>query len=97
MGFCIFNNAAVAAASIAAGGERVLLVDIDAHHGNGTQDIFYERGDVAYVSWHQQMLYPGTGASCARVLAKVQLGVVVGHSHFQPVNTRANPSMMSWL
>mgnify|MGYP006054726855 CR=1 FL=1 len=62
MGFCLFNNAAVAAATIAAGGERVLIVDVDAHHGNGTQDIFYERGDVAYVSWHQHPLYPGTGS-----------------------------------
>ncbi len=62
MGFCLFNNAAVAAASIAATGERVLIADVDAHHGNGTQDIFYERGDVAYVSWHQHPLYPGTGS-----------------------------------
>jgi acetoin utilization deacetylase AcuC-like enzyme len=61
MGFCVFNNAAVAAAALAAQGERVLVVDVDAHHGNGTQDIFYERGDVAYVSWHQHPLYPGTG------------------------------------
>jgi acetoin utilization deacetylase AcuC-like enzyme len=63
MGFCVFNNAAVAAAALAARGERVLVVDVDAHHGNGTQDIFYERGDVAYVSWHQHPLYPGTGRS----------------------------------
>ena len=61
MGFCVFNNAAVAAAALAAAGERVLIVDVDAHHGNGTQDIFYERGDVAYVSWHQHPLYPGSG------------------------------------
>lgn len=61
MGFCVFNNAAVAAATLAAAGERVLVVDVDAHHGNGTQDIFYERGDVAYVSWHQHPLYPGSG------------------------------------
>jgi acetoin utilization deacetylase AcuC-like enzyme len=59
----VFNNAAVAAAALAARGERVLVVDVDAHHGNGTQDIFYERGDVAYVSWHQHPLYPGTGRS----------------------------------
>ena len=59
MGFCVFNNAAVAAAALADAGERVLVVDVDAHHGNGTQDIFYERGDVAYVSWHQHPLYPG--------------------------------------
>ncbi len=61
MGFCVFNSAAVAAAELAARGERVLVVDIDAHHGNGTQDVFYERDDVAYVSWHQDPLYPGTG------------------------------------
>ena len=61
MGFCLFNTAAVAAAVLAERGERVLIVDFDAHHGNGTQDIFYDRGDVAYVSWHQHPLYPGTG------------------------------------
>ena len=61
MGFCVFNNAAVAAAALRGAGERVLIVDVDAHHGNGTQDIFYERGDVAYVSWHQHPLYPGSG------------------------------------
>lgn len=63
MGFCIFNNVAVLAAALAAAGERVVIVDIDAHHGNGTQDIFYDRGDVAYVSWHQSPFYPGTGAA----------------------------------
>lgn len=63
MGFCVFNSAAVTAAALAARGERVLVVDVDAHHGNGTQDIFYERGDVAYVSWHQHPLYPGTGGA----------------------------------
>lgn len=61
MGFCLFNHVAVAAASLAAAGERVAVVDFDAHHGNGTQDIFYERGDVLYVSWHQHPLYPGSG------------------------------------
>ena len=61
MGFCLFNHAAVAAADLAARGERVAVVDFDAHHGNGTQDIFYERGDVLYVSWHQHPLYPGSG------------------------------------
>ncbi len=61
MGFCLFNHVAVAAAALAAAGERVAVVDIDAHHGNGTQDIFYDDGRVLYVSWHQQPLYPGTG------------------------------------
>ncbi len=62
MGFCILNNVAVAAASLAARGERVLVVDYDAHHGNGTQDIFYGDGRVMYVSFHEWPLYPGTGA-----------------------------------
>ncbi len=62
MGFCLFNNVAVAAARLVAQGERVLIVDYDAHHGNGTQDIFYESADVLYVSLHQYPAYPGTGA-----------------------------------
>ncbi|MEZ5381478.1 MAG: histone deacetylase [Microthrixaceae bacterium] len=62
MGFCLFNNVAVAAASLAARGERVLVADFDAHHGNGTQDIFYDRGDVLFVSWHEWPQYPGSGA-----------------------------------
>jgi acetoin utilization deacetylase AcuC-like enzyme len=61
MGFCLFNNVAVGAAAIAAGGERVAVVDWDVHHGNGTQHMFYERSDVMYVSTHQAPLYPGTG------------------------------------
>ncbi len=62
MGFCLFNNVAVAAAALAEDGYRVLIVDFDAHHGNGTQDIFYDRADVCYVSLHQFPFYPGTGA-----------------------------------
>jgi acetoin utilization deacetylase AcuC-like enzyme len=62
MGFCLFNNVAVAAAALADRGERVLIVDYDAHHGNGTQDIFWTDDRVAYVSFHQYPLYPGTGA-----------------------------------
>ncbi|MFN0091988.1 MAG: histone deacetylase family protein [Acidimicrobiales bacterium] len=66
MGFCLFNNVAVAAAALAERGERVLVVDIDAHHGNGTQDVFYEDPRVAYVSFHQHPWYPGTGAAGER-------------------------------
>ena len=62
MGFCLFNNIAVAAASLAAAGERVLVVDYDAHHGNGTQDAFYDDPRVLFVSLHQYPLYPGTGS-----------------------------------
>src|SRR5438045_3050560 len=61
MGFCLFNNVAVAASALADRGERVLIFDWDAHHGNGTQDVFYEDGRVLYVSAHQWPLYPGTG------------------------------------
>ena len=61
MGFCLFNNAAVGAASLAATGEKVAIVDWDVHHGNGTQDIFYTDPRVLYVSTHESPLYPGTG------------------------------------
>jgi acetoin utilization deacetylase AcuC-like enzyme len=61
MGFCLVNNVAVAAASRTARGERVLVVDWDVHHGNGTQAIFWDDPDVLYVSTHQHPLYPGTG------------------------------------
>ncbi|GAA0210312.1 histone deacetylase family protein [Halobaculum roseum] len=63
MGFCFVNNAAVAAQSALddAGADRVAIFDWDVHHGNGTQDIFYDRGDVLYASIHEDGLYPGTG------------------------------------
>jgi acetoin utilization deacetylase AcuC-like enzyme len=63
MGFCFFNNVALAArhARDALGVERVAIVDIDIHHGNGTQDAFYADPSVLYVSTHQYPYYPGTG------------------------------------
>ena len=61
MGFCLFNNAAIGAAKLAAAGERVAIVDWDVHHGNGTQDMFYGDPRILYVSTHQSPLYPGTG------------------------------------
>lgn len=62
MGFCLFNNVAITAAALRDRGERVLIVDYDAHHGNGTQETFWADGEVAYVSLHQYPLYPGSGA-----------------------------------
>ena len=61
MGFCLVNNVAVAAASLTARGKRVLIVDWDIHHGNGTQSIFWDDPDVLYVSTHQHPLFPGSG------------------------------------
>jgi acetoin utilization deacetylase AcuC-like enzyme len=64
MGFCLFNNVAIAAAAIRAGGaSRVAIIDIDVHHGNGTQAAFYEDPTVLYISSHQYPYYPGTGAA----------------------------------
>ena len=64
MGFCLINNvAAAAAAARAAGAARVAIVDWDVHHGNGTQDIFWDDPNVLYMSVHQFPYYPGTGAA----------------------------------
>jgi acetoin utilization deacetylase AcuC-like enzyme len=63
MGFCLLNNVALAAATLRSKGERVLIVDWDVHHGNGTQQIFWDSSDVLYVSTHQWPLFPGSGAA----------------------------------
>jgi acetoin utilization deacetylase AcuC-like enzyme len=63
MGFCLFNNVALGAEWLIASGRarRIAILDYDVHHGNGTQDAFYSRDDVLYISGHQLPLYPGTG------------------------------------
>jgi acetoin utilization deacetylase AcuC-like enzyme len=65
MGFCMFNNIALGSryAQRRHGAERVMIVDWDVHHGNGTQDIFYDDGSVLFFSTHQYPWYPGTGAA----------------------------------
>lgn len=62
MGFCLFNNVAVAAAHLANRGERVFLLDWDVHHGNGTQEAFWDNDRVLFASLHQSPYYPGSGA-----------------------------------
>ena len=68
MGFCLFNNAAIAARHARAvhGAERVAIVDFDVHHGNGSQEIFWADPTIMYCSTHQMPLYPGTGAVSER-------------------------------
>jgi acetoin utilization deacetylase AcuC-like enzyme len=61
MGFCVFNNVAIGAMHLRSMGQRVAVIDWDVHHGNGTQDIFYDEPDVFFVSAHEWPLYPGTG------------------------------------
>lgn len=64
MGFCLINNVAVAAEYLlqVKGARKIAILDLDLHHGNGTQDIFWDRPEVCYVSVHQAPFYPGTGA-----------------------------------
>jgi acetoin utilization deacetylase AcuC-like enzyme len=61
LGFCIFNYAAVASAALLKKTNKVLIIDFDAHHGNGTQEIFWDDGRVVHVDIHQEGIYPGTG------------------------------------
>ena len=64
MGFCLFNNIAIAVEQALAKYklERILIIDFDVHHGNGTQEVFYERPEVMYISTHEYPFYPGTGS-----------------------------------
>jgi acetoin utilization deacetylase AcuC-like enzyme len=77
MGFCLFNNIAVAAlhARHAHGFQRIAVIDFDVHHGNGTQDIFWNEPNLFYASTHQSPLYPGTGLTNERGAANNILNV----------------------
>ena len=99
MGFCLFNHAAIAArhAQKAHGVERVAIVDWDVHHGNGTQDIFWDDPTVLYCSTHQMPLYPGTGAKSetgAGNIVNAPLAPMTGSAHFREAfNTRVLPAL----
>jgi len=71
MGFCLFNNIAIAAKyAQSVGYKKIFIIDFDVHHGNGTQDIFYQDNTVFYFSTHQAFAYPGTGNPDERGLGK---------------------------
>jgi acetoin utilization deacetylase AcuC-like enzyme len=91
MGFCLFNNVAVAAAYAIAelGAERVLILDWDVHHGNGTAEAFRDRPDVLFASIHQAGIYPGTGAA-----SDVGSGAGEGYTINLPV--RAGSQEQEW-
>ena len=65
-GFCLFNNIAIAAQKMVNEGKRVFILDIDGHHGDGTQEIFYRSDQVFFCSIHQQYVYPGSGSKDER-------------------------------
>jgi acetoin utilization deacetylase AcuC-like enzyme len=92
MGFCLFNNVAVAAALAIAqlGARRVFILDWDVHHGNGTADAFRSRADVLFASIHQAGIYPGTGA-----LDDVGSGPGLGYTVNLPVPAGSGPEL--WL
>lgn len=106
MGFCVYNNVAVAARYLQKqhGIKRILIVDFDVHHGNGTQDIFYEDDSVFYFSVHQHPLYPGTGLPTQTGAGKgkgytlnVALPAGAGDSELlSAINQQLKPAMASF-
>lgn len=101
MGFCLFNQAAIAArhAQEKHGAERIAIVDFDVHHGNGTQDIFYNDPSVIYCSTHQMPLFPGTGAKSEEGqgnITNAPLSSNDGSDHFKEAfKTRILPALVA--
>jgi acetoin utilization deacetylase AcuC-like enzyme len=91
MGFCLLNNVALAAAHARANGAgRVMIVDFDVHHGNGTQDAFYDDPSVLFTSLHQFPFYPGTGSR-----AEAGSGDGRGHNVNVPLSAGANDGALA--
>ncbi len=91
MGFCLLNTAAIAAAhALEQGHKRVTILDWDVHHGNGTQDIFYGRSDVQYISLHQYPLFPGTGL-------KAETGIAEGEGYTVNIPLEAGATDSTYL
>ncbi len=103
MGFCIFNNIAIAARyAQKVGYDKVFIVDFDAHHGNGTQRIFYEDDTVFYFSTHQYPFYPGTGSEEEKGKGKgygftynVPLPAWTGDSVYEDVYSTTLPDLIN--
>jgi len=92
LGFCIFNYAAAASVALLRKAKKVLIVDFDAHHGNGTQDIFWEDGRVVHVDIHQEGIYPGTGD-----VLDVGRGAGEGKMINIPVSAGAGDETYTWI
>jgi acetoin utilization deacetylase AcuC-like enzyme len=86
MGFCFFNNIAIAARAVQADGERVAIVDYDVHHGNGTQEIFWTDDTVLFISLHQWPFYPGSGGPDEQAATTVNIPLEAGCGDAQYVD-----------